>query len=48
MRTLKYSIEMHAELKTQKLRKTGIEDVVPAKKARAFVIEVIVIDGPAC
>ena len=32
----------------QKLRNSGIDEVVPAKKASAFVIEVIVIDGPAC
>ena len=38
---------MQAIQKTQKLRKASIDDLVPAKKASAFVNEVMVIDGPA-
>ncbi len=38
---------MHAMQKMQKLRKANIDDRVPAKKASAFVNEVMVIDGPA-
>jgi len=33
---------------TQKLRTPGIDEAVPAKKASAFVRDVIVIEGPAC
>ena len=39
---------MHTVLKTQKLRKASIDDADPARKASAFVREVIVIEGPEC
>lgn len=38
----------HAELNMQKLRNSSIDEEVPARKASAFVIEVMVIEGPAC
>ena len=31
----------------QKFEMAGIEDVMPVKKANAFVTDVIVIEGPA-
>ena len=32
----------------QKLAIAGIDEVAPARKAKASVTEVIVIEGPAC
>ena len=41
-------MRMHTEQNMQKLRSASIEDTDPARKAKAFVIDVIVIEGPAC
>ena len=46
--TMKYSMMMHKAANWQKLF-NAIRDVIePSRKAKAFVKEVIVIEGPAC
>ena len=39
---------MQTEQNMQKLRSASIDETDPARKAKAFVIDVIVIEGPAC
>ena len=46
--TLKYRMSTEIAQKKLKLAKAGMTEIVPEKKARAFVSEVIVMDGPAC
>lgn len=46
--TTRYSIRIQTEAKRQKLRKAVRELRPPKAKARAFVREVIVMEGPAC
>lgn len=43
-----YKVITHIPAKMQKLYSAGKEESDPRKKATASVIEVTVIDGPAC